>query len=62
MQVSKLSLAEAIAKAEAAHVGMIYSITPAVKNGEPIFNLKVATPAGKSVDVTVSGKTGTLVQ
>ena len=58
VQLSKLSLVDAIKKAEAAQPGRVYSITPAVKAGDPVFNVKVATAAGKSVEVVVNGKTG----
>jgi uncharacterized membrane protein YkoI len=58
VQLSKVSLVEAISKAEAAQPGTVYSITPAVKAGEPVFNVKVATAAGKSVAVVVNGETG----
>ncbi len=58
VQLSKLSLTEAIKKAESAQPGTVYSITPATKDGEPVFNIKVATAAGKSVGVVVNGRTG----
>jgi uncharacterized membrane protein YkoI len=58
VQLSKLSLAEAIKKAESAQPGIVYSITPASKDGEPVFNVKVATAAGKSIAVVVNGRTG----
>jgi len=58
VQLSKLTLAEAIKKAEAAQPGTVYSITPAVKDGNPVFHVKVANAEGKSVNVVVDGKTG----
>lgn len=58
VQLSKLTLTEAINKAEAAQPGTVYSITPAVRDGNPVFNLKVAKAEGKSVNVVVDGKTG----
>src|SRR5215217_3939665 len=43
VQLSKLSLVDAIKKAAAAQPGTIYSAIPAVKDGNPVFNVKVAT-------------------
>lgn len=58
VQLSKLTLTDAIKKAGAAQPGTVYSITPAVKDGNPVFNVKVANAEGKSVNVVVDGKTG----
>jgi uncharacterized membrane protein YkoI len=58
VQLSKLSLAEVIKKAEAAQPGTVYSITPAVKDGSPVFDVLVATAEGKRVHLSVDGKTG----
>lgn len=58
VQLSKLTLADAIKKAESAQAGTVYSIIPAVKDGNAVFNVKVATAEGKSVSVVVDGKTG----
>ena len=58
VQLSKLTLADAIKKAEAAQPGTVYSVIPAVKDGAPVFDVKVATANGKSVHLTVDGKTG----
>ena len=58
VQLSKLTLAEVIKKAEAAQPGTVYSITPAVKDGNPVFDVLVATAEGKSVHLSVDGKTG----
>jgi uncharacterized membrane protein YkoI len=58
VQLSKLTLAEAIKKAEAAQAGTVYSITPAAKEGSPVFNVKVANAEGKSVSLAVDGRTG----
>jgi uncharacterized membrane protein YkoI len=58
VQLSKLTLADAIKKAEAAQPGTVYSVIPAVKDGAPVFDVKVATADGKSVHLTVDGKTG----
>ena len=58
VQLSKLTLAEVIKKAEAAQPGTVYSITPAVKDGSPVFDVLVATAEGKSVHLSVDGKTG----
>lgn len=58
VQTSKLSLAEAVKKAEVAQPGTVYSAIPSVKDGNPVFDVKVATADGKSVAVTVDGKSG----
>ncbi len=58
VQLSKLTLIDAIKKAEAAQPGTAYSAIPAVKDGNAVFDVKVATAEGKSVDVVVDGKAG----
>ena len=58
MQLSKLSLTEAIKKTEAAQPGTVYSITPAIKGDDTVFIVKVATAGGHSVTVTVDGESG----
>jgi uncharacterized membrane protein YkoI len=58
VQTSKLSLVDAIKKAGAAQAGTVYSAIPAVKDGNPVYDVKVATSDGKSVAVIVDGKTG----
>jgi uncharacterized membrane protein YkoI len=58
VQMSKLSLAEAVKKAEATQPGTVYSAIPSMKNGNPVFDVKVATADGKSVAVTVDGRSG----
>jgi hypothetical protein len=58
VQLSKLTLADAVKKAEAAQPGIVYSVIPAVKDGQPVFNAVVATAEGKSVHLTVDGRTG----
>ena len=62
VQASKLSLVDAIKKAGAAQAGTVYSAIPAVKDGNPVFNVKVATAGGKSVNVVIDGKTGQVVK
>jgi uncharacterized membrane protein YkoI len=58
VQLSKVSLVDAIKKAEAAQPGTVYSVIPAVKDGNAVYDVKVATADGKSVHLTVDGKTG----
>lgn len=58
VQLSKLTLADVIKKAEAAQPGMVYSVIPSVKDGSPVFDVLVATAEGKSVHLSVDGKTG----
>jgi uncharacterized membrane protein YkoI len=58
VQLSKLTLAEVIKKAATAQPGTVYSVIPAVKDGNPVFDVMVATADGKSVHLTVDGKSG----
>jgi len=58
VKVSKLTLTDAIKKAEAAQAGTVYSAIPSVKGGNAVYDVLVATADGKSVHVTVDGKTG----
>lgn len=58
VQLSKLTLVEAIKKAEAAQPGTVYSVIPSVKDGNAVYDVKVATADGKSVNLVVDGKTG----
>lgn len=58
VQLSKLTLVEAIKKAEAAQPGTVYSVIPSVKDGNAVYGVKVATADGKSVHLVVDGKTG----
>lgn len=58
VQLSKLTLVDAIQKAEAAQAGTVYSVIPSVKDGSAVYDVKVATADGKSVHLVVDGKTG----
>jgi uncharacterized membrane protein YkoI len=58
VQLSKLTLTDAIKKAEAAQAGTVYSAIPSVKSGNAVYDVLVATTDGKTVHVTVDGKTG----
>lgn len=58
IQLSKLSLVDVIKKVESTQSGIVYSISPAVKSGAPVFVVKVATEAGKSAEVTVNAESG----
>jgi uncharacterized membrane protein YkoI len=58
VQLSKLTLTDAIKKAEAAQPGTVYSVIPSVKDGNAVYDVKVATADGKSIHLTVDGKTG----
>src|SRR5829696_461418 len=57
VQLSKLSLTDAIKKAEATQPGTVYSVIPSVKGGNAVYDVLVAAD-GKTVHVTVDGKTG----
>jgi uncharacterized membrane protein YkoI len=58
VQLSKLTLVDAIKKAEAAQPGKVYSAIPSVKDGNAVYDVKVATSEGKSVHLVVDGKSG----
>lgn len=58
VQLSKLTLVDAIKKAEAAQPGTVYSVIPSVKDGNAVYDVKVATADGKSVYLVVDAKTG----
>jgi uncharacterized membrane protein YkoI len=57
VQLSKLTLQDAIQKAQGAQRGTVYSAIPSVKDGNAVYDVKVATPDGKSVHLVVDGKT-----
>ncbi len=57
VQLSKLTLVDAIKKAEAAQKGTVYSVIPSVKDGSAVYDVLVAAE-GKSVHLVVDGKTG----
>ena len=56
MQLSKMSLADVVKKAEAQQAGTVYSAIPSVENGRPVVNLLVATADGQSKHVTIDLK------
>jgi len=62
VQLSKLSLVEVIQKAESAQPGTVYSVIPSVKNGNPVFDVKVATAEGKNVQLIIDGRTGSVAK
>lgn len=62
MQLTKLTLEDVIKKAAAHHPGTVYSVTPAIYNGKPVFDVLVATPDGKSVHLTVDLRTGKVIK
>jgi uncharacterized membrane protein YkoI len=57
VQLSKLTLVDAIKKAEAAQRGTVYSAIPSVKDGNAVYDVLVGAE-GKSVHLVVDGKTG----
>ena len=56
MQMSRLSLTDAIKKAEAQQPGTVYSAIPSVQNGRPVVDVLVATKDGQSKHVAVDLK------
>jgi uncharacterized membrane protein YkoI len=53
MQLSRMSLADVIKKAESQQQGTVYSAIPSVKDGRPVVDVLVATRDGQSKHVTV---------
>jgi hypothetical protein len=53
MQLSRMSLADAIKKAESQQSGTAYSAIPSVQNGRPVVDVLVATRDGQSKHVTI---------
>jgi hypothetical protein len=53
VQLSRMSLAEAVAKAEQRQGGTAYSAIPAVHEGRPVVEVLVATKDGQSKHVTI---------
>lgn len=58
VQLSGLTIADIIKKAEAAQPGTVYSVIPAVKDKKLVFDVKVSTTGGKGVHLTIDGETG----
>lgn len=55
VQRAKTTLSSVIAKASAKQPGTVYSVTPAVKDRKPVFEVLVATPDGKTATLTIDG-------
>jgi hypothetical protein len=55
VQRAKTTLSAVIAKASSKQPGTVYSVTPAVKDRKPVFEVLVAAPDGKTVTLTVDG-------
>lgn len=62
VQTSKLTLLDAIKKGQAAGAGTVYSAIPAVKEGRPVYVLKVATAQGRSQDLLIDGQSGSVMK
>jgi uncharacterized membrane protein YkoI len=58
VQLSKLSLGDAIKAAQATQPGTVYSIIPAVKDGNAVYEVKVAAADGKTVTLAIDVRTG----
>jgi uncharacterized membrane protein YkoI len=58
VQSSKLSLVDAVKKAESATQGKVYSAIPAVHSGVPVYDILVVTSDGKSKHLSIDGNTG----
>jgi hypothetical protein len=54
MQLTRMGLADIVAKAAAGQAGTAYSAIPAVRDGKPVVVVKFATADGKSHVVVVS--------
>jgi uncharacterized membrane protein YkoI len=62
MQLTKLTLADAVQKAAAQQAGTVYSVTPAIREGKPVFDVLVATPDHQSVPLTLNLRTGEAIK
>jgi hypothetical protein len=56
MQVSRMSLADVIKKAESQQPGTVYSAIPSVQGGRPVVDVLVATRDGKSKHLVIDLK------
>ena len=56
LQMSRMSLTDAIKKAEAQQPGTVYSAIPSVQNGRPVVDVLVATKDGQSKHISVDLK------
>jgi uncharacterized membrane protein YkoI len=56
LQLSRMSLSDAIKQAEAQQPGTVYSAIPSVDKGRPVVDVLVATKDGQSKHVTVDLK------
>ena len=56
MQLSQMSLADVIKKAESQQPGTVYSAIPSVQKGRPVVDVLVATRDGKSQHLTIDLK------
>lgn len=61
-QLTKLKLEDAVQKAAAQQPGTVYSVTPAIRKGKPVFDVLVATPESKSVHLTLDLRTGEAIK
>lgn len=57
MQTTPLTLEDVLKKAAAQKKGTVYSVLPAVRDGKTVFDVLVATPAGKSEHLTIDEST-----
>jgi uncharacterized membrane protein YkoI len=62
VQAGKMSLLEIIEGTKAVQAGDVYSVIPAVKNGKPVFIVKVATKEGKSVELALDAENSAVVK
>jgi uncharacterized membrane protein YkoI len=58
VQASKLSLVDAVNKAAAATQGQVYSVIPALRDGVPVYDVRVAVKGGLDKHMSIDGNTG----
>ena len=58
MQLTKLTLADVVKRASAQQQGTVYSVIPAIREGQVVFDVLVATPEGRSSHLTLNATTG----
>ena len=58
IQLTPLTLEDVVKKAAAQQPGTVYAVSPAIREGKPVFEVLVATPDHKSVPLTLDLRTG----
>jgi uncharacterized membrane protein YkoI len=62
MQLTQMTLEDVVKKTAAQQPGTVYAVTPAIREGKPIFEVLVATPDHQSVPLTLDLHTGEVIK